>query len=100
MIMTTISDDDVLMVTDRLGLTADDVEDVRQALEDVTDLGFQLFIDQTLMEAETALKAAGAGEQPTDEFVRRVKVRGRIAEGLKEMLELRELLERHQGPAH
>jgi hypothetical protein len=100
MTMTMISDDDVRMVADRLGLKEDDVEDIRDALDDVQLLGFQAFVDQVLVEGAKALEAARAGEQPTEAVVRRTMVRGRIAHGLAEMIDLRDQLARYDGPEH
>lgn len=98
--MTMISDDDARMVADRLGLTPDDAEECRQALQDVTTLGYDGFIDQTFREVATAVKAAYAGQRPTPEVTRRAEVRKRIAVGLTELLDLRQQLAQYDGPRH
>jgi hypothetical protein len=95
-----VTDDDARMVAERLGLGPEDTDECQRALEDIATLGQEAFEDHTLREAEQSLKAAYAGQRPTDAIIRRAQVRKTIAIRLREFTELRALLVNHQGPAH
>ena len=61
---------------------------------------YDTFLDQTLEEVMTALESVYAGRDATEAVVRRAIVRRRIAEGVTEMLSLRQLLADRRGPQH
>jgi hypothetical protein len=96
----TITNDDARMVAERLGLTADDADEVRQALIDAEAVGFDHYLDQMISENANALQAAEGGEQPTDAVLRRTAVRKRIAERYAEFIALREHLANSDGTTH
>lgn len=96
----TITNEDARMVAERLGLTADDADEVRQALIDVDAVGFDHYLDQMISENASALQAAEGGQQPTDAVLRRTAVRKRIAERYAEFITLREQLANSDRPTH
>lgn len=95
-----ITNEDARMVAERLGLTADDADEVRQALIDVDAVGSDHYLDQMISENADALQAAEGGQQPTDAVLRRTAVRRRIAERYAEFITLREQLTNSNRPTH